>query len=72
MINGGENGGLINIKDLVTKINRLEDKLKDHQHSYIAYPTTPTLTTSGLPLGDTTLVFANTSKSEIEDETVKH
>lgn len=74
LINGGENGGLININDLVTKINRLEDKLKDHEHVYNAYPSIPTLTTPALLFAppDTTLVFTNTSKSEIEDETVKH
>lgn len=74
LINGGENGGLININDLVTKINRLEDKLKSHKHVYNAYPSVPTLTTpaSAFVPPDTTLVFTNTSKQEIEDETIKH
>jgi len=78
IFNGGTLGGLIKIDDLLEKINRLEDKLKDHQHAYIPYPGgspgTPVATTKGTLATppDTTLVFNDTTKSEIEDTKIKH
>jgi hypothetical protein len=78
VFNEGENGGLVNIETLTERINRLEDKLKSHQHGYIPYPggsagpsvlTTPA--TAATP-PDTTLVFANTKQSDIEDLKVTH
>jgi hypothetical protein len=72
-INGGTLDGLVIVNALVEKINRLEDKLKNHQHVYLAYPSTPTLTTpaSALVPPDSTLVFDNTKKEDIENEKIK-
>ena len=70
-INGGKNDGLVLIKELLKKINQLEDKLKNHQHSYINAVGTPTLTTPAIALGDTTLIFNNTQQSEIENDKIK-
>jgi hypothetical protein len=78
IINEGENGGLVNIETLTQRINRLEDKLKSHQHGYIPYPGgsagPPVLTTpaTDATTPDTTLVFANTKQSDIEDLKVTH
>jgi hypothetical protein len=76
--NGGDNGGLVKIEKLIERINRLEDKLKNHQHAYIPYPSgspgPPVLTTpaSSAAPPDVTLVFNNTTKQELEDEKITH
>lgn len=74
VFNGGNYGGLIKVSDLVSKINRIEDKLKSHQHVYINAAAVATLTTpaSAFLPPDTTLVFTNTTVSDIENEEVKH
>lgn len=77
-LRGKENDGLVKISDLLEKINRIEDKLKSHQHAYIPYPggsaSTPVATTpaTGLIPPNNTLVFTNTTQSDIENENVKH
>lgn len=78
VINQGDNGGLILIEKLVEKINRLESKLKSHQHAYIPYPGgvagTPVRTAAGntaVP-PDLTLQFGNTQINELENEKIKH
>lgn len=79
VMNGGENGGLTIVSEILAKINRLEDKLKAHQHGYVAYPggaATPGKTSAASllvpPLTDNTLVFNNTTRNEIENNKVKH
>jgi hypothetical protein len=76
-INGGALGGMVKVVSLLEKINRLEDKLKNHQHAYIPYPggspgapiaTTPA---SAAAPPDTTLVFTNTQRGDIENEKIK-
>lgn len=75
VINGGENGGLVLLEAILSAINRIEDKLKDHQHGYIPYPAgvagAPVPTTSAISLGDTTLVFDNTTRAELENTAIK-
>ena len=71
VMNGGDNGGLIMIDKLLAKINRLEDKLKTHQHLYIPYPGG----VPGLPVPSTKHpgnVFINTTKKDIEDKKITH
>lgn len=62
--------GLPKIDKLIEKINRLEDKLKLHQHMYInaANVTTPT---TEIPF-DPVLTFLNTERVELEDVKIKH
>lgn len=62
--------GLPKIDKLIEKINRLEDKLKLHQHMYInaAGVTTPT---TEIPF-DPVLTFLNTERVELEDIKIKH
>jgi hypothetical protein len=78
VINEGKNDGLVIVGKLVEKINRLEGKLKSHQHGYIPYPggvaSAPVSTTpaSGLLPPDLTLQFNNTEQSEVENEKIKH
>ncbi len=62
--------GLPKIDKLIEKINRLETKLKAHQHLYINAVGTPT-PTEDIP-GDPTLIFINTERGEIEDTKIKH
>ena len=75
--NGGSLDGLVTVNELVTKINRLEDKLKAHQHGYIPYPSgvaaTPKTTTVATALvpPDITLTFTNTTKANLENTKVK-
>lgn len=70
--------GMVKITDLVTKINRLEDKLKDHQHAYIPYPGgapgIPVATTAGTLATppNNTLIFDNTTVDDLEDTKIKH
>ena len=68
-LNGGENDGMVLINELVTQINRIEDKLKAHKHVYNAYPAVPTLTTpaTGFIPPDLTLQFTNTTINDIEN-----
>jgi hypothetical protein len=75
--NGGTLDSMVTINELVTKINRLEDKLKTHQHGYIPYPSgvagipvTTTVATALVP-PDITLTFTNTIKTDIENTKVK-
>jgi len=75
--NGGEQDGMVLINDLLTKINRLEDKLKGHQHGYIPYPggvagpPVPTTPATAAAPPDTTLVFTNTTKANLENTKIK-
>ena len=66
--NGGSNGALIKISDLVSKINRLEDKIKLHQHTYIG-SSGPAITTTD---PSTNPPFINTIVSDLSNDKVKH
>ncbi len=70
IINEGTNGGLPIFSILLSKINQLETKLKSHQHQYIDTAGTPTPTT--VIAGDPTLIFTNTTQSELENPKIKH
>ncbi|MCL2328438.1 MAG: hypothetical protein FWC39_07985 [Bacteroidetes bacterium] len=77
VFNNGTLDGLVKLGAILEKINRLEDKLKTHQHAYIPYPegvaATPVSTTpatSATPPNNT-LVFTNTSKAELENTKIK-
>jgi|YelNatPaOPRAMG01_1025707.scaffolds.fasta_scaffold37442_2 hypothetical protein len=77
VFNGGENDGMVLLQGLLTKINRLEDKLKSHQHGYIPYPggspATPVSTTPATSLTppDNTLNFTDTVQSDLENTKIK-
>lgn len=75
LLNGGGNGGLVLLEAILSAINRVEDKLKDHQHGYIPYPSgvagAPVPTTPAITLGDNTLVFVNTARADIENTAIK-
>lgn len=78
VFNEGNFKGLVKIEELITKINRIESKLKSHKHAYVPYPSgapaTPVLTTSASAAvpPDSTLVFDNTQISDLENEKIKH
>lgn len=87
VLNGNEmvfnNGdlGLPKIDKLVERINRLEDKLKSHQHGYVTFPSGSAgplnLTVAGstpgvLPAPSSELIFLNTERNELEDTKIKH
>lgn len=69
VIHGGENGGLINIADLVDKVNGLIDAFNSHTH---------TVNTTGTAAAQTGTAAATTqpatkiTREEIEDNTVRH
>lgn len=81
-INGGDNGGLINIEDLITKINQLENALNNHiaifnSHIHITTATVAATPTPGIIApttpGDATNTIAPiTQRSDMEDITVNH
>lgn len=77
LLNGGENGGLVLVNAILSAINRLEDKLKSHQHAYIPYPSgspgAPVPTTGGETATPPSLVleFQNTTLSDIENTAIK-
>jgi hypothetical protein len=77
IFNGGNNDGMVLLQGLLTKINRLEDKLKNHEHAYIPYPggspATPILTTpaSAATPPDNTLVFDDTTQEDLENTKIK-
>jgi len=69
-LKGSEFGGLIKIEDLVTKINRLEDKMNEfinifslHFHPSNGAPPTPPFPTTIAPL---------TNRNDMENEDIKH
>lgn len=66
LINGGENKGLVKIEALLEKINRLEDKMKNHQHISGSSGSPTTTDPSSNP------PFTNTSLSDLENPKVKH
>jgi len=74
--NGGDNGGLINVTDLVTKVNNLEKKVNSlitkhntHVHPYVNV-TTPSVTslTTSVVVGS----LIETKRGDIEDIDVTH
>lgn len=86
--NGGKNGGLIKIEDLVSKMNRLEDKVNDlvtkhnaletsyngHTHIYSPGPSLPIPTATPLPLSTNseTPIAPKTQKTDLENTKIKH
>lgn len=68
MFNDGNNGGLIMIEALIKKINRLEQRLLSHQHTYVvtgsAAITTPDTASNSK--------FSLTKISDIEDSKITH
>ncbi len=75
VINGGANDGLVNVNDLVTKLNNLENKVND----LITYTATHTHTgvttgagTSGTSATPVTGTLTPTTANEIEDPNVTH
>lgn len=77
LLNGGENGGLVLVNAILDAINRLEDKLKSHQHAYIPYPSgspgSPVPTTGGETATPPSFVleFQNTTLGDIENTAIK-
>lgn len=69
VVNGGENGGLINIADLVSKLNGLVDKFNTHTHQVSTTGTAAAQTgTAAAPASKATKF----NKGDFEDESVKH
>lgn len=79
IFNTGDNGGLINVNELVNRLNTIENKLNDtiselkshiHVPSSLGVPTTPALDSSQLPLVIPSI--DNTEVGDIEDNKVLH
>lgn len=74
-INGGHNGGLINIEDLVKRLNYIEDKIGALMDIFNDWPVTPE--DGGAALKSAlfpwyTGQIKKTRRADIEDEKVKH
>lgn len=74
-INGGKNGGLINIEDLVSHINTIEDDINNLKTAMSGW--TPTPKDGGAALKGAVTSWAGqsitkTKKSDIEDDKIKH
>ena len=74
-INGGKNGGLINIEDLVSHINTIEDDINNLKTAMSGW--TPTPQDGGAALKGAVTSWAGqsitkTKKSDIEDDKIKH
>lgn len=63
--NGGANDGLVLVNPVLSAINRLETRIKSHQHISAA-PGSPTVLDTA-----TNPTFTNTVKADIENEEVK-
>jgi len=77
--NGGDNGGLINIEDLVAKLNNLENALNNHITAYNSHihqaPQAPTGTIPTNPpqVPDSSNTISPTTQvSDLEDDKIKH
>lgn len=70
--NGGNKGGLINITDLVTKLNNLENKVNTIISTYNSHTHTETDSVTSVPLAILTGTLTPTQRANIEDTTVKH
>lgn len=74
IFNGGEKGGLINIEDLIGKINSLEQKVNDliSACSSVVVTLAPTGTFPLASFFTSVTPLTPTQKSDIEDEKIKH
>jgi hypothetical protein len=68
-MNSGIFGGLVKVQALTEKINRLEQRLNTHQHTYVSASGAPAVTTPD-PASNTPLVPTN--RHELENEDVLH
>jgi hypothetical protein len=73
-IRGDQYGGLIKVKDLVDKLNALENQVNDILNALkgITVPLAPSGTYPLAPSFATILNLQTTSKSDIENDKVKH
>lgn len=69
VINGGKNGGLINIKELTNKINALVDAFNNHIHQVSTAGSATAQTGTAAAVATKA---AKLNKSDYEDEKVKH
>lgn len=61
IINGGENGGLVNVKELVEKINNLINTFNNHTHPATSGTTSPTASQ-----------LTTIKQDDIEDKKITH
>jgi hypothetical protein len=65
----GINGGLVKVKELVGRLNRLESRITSHQHLYLS-PAGSAIPTTADPASNATM--PPTSVSELENIRIKH
>lgn len=73
--NGGSEGGLVNINDLVTKFNNLENDVNDLKTAFASWVTVPNDGGAALKAATATWYAAPltpTNKNDIEDDKIKH
>ena len=75
VFNGGDNKGMVKVKELVSRLNNIEDALKElqqkhdtHKHTGVQSGTGTTLATTAI----STKTVTTTQQGDIENEKVKH
>jgi hypothetical protein len=73
IFNNGNNGGLINISDLTSKLNKLITEVAALKQDYLIHThSVPALGTSLVPTVPFTGSFSNFNKSDYEDTNISH
>lgn len=67
VINGGKNGGLINISDLVSKINAIEKDINDLKKAFSGWTPTPQDGGSALKTAAASWASATITETKVED-----
>ena len=74
-LNGGDNGGLVNVKDLTDKLNNLEKDINKLKQVFTAWTPVPQDGGAMLKSGITTWAtqqLVQTQVSDIEDDKITH
>lgn len=71
-LNGDQFGALIKIDELVKKINRLEDIVANHQHTYISSGSPAVTTQVPGPSTTSQVILMNTTVNDLANNNVKH
>jgi len=71
-LRGDQYGGLVKIDDLVTKLNNLENKVNGIINTYNLHTHTETGATTSPTTSLVVGTLTNTTKSDLENENVKH
>ena len=75
VINGGENEGLVKVKELTKKLNAIEKDINDLKSIFTSWPVTPSDGGGALKLAATNWagkLLTETTQKDIENDKIKH